>query len=388
MTIIPGTSIVIQEGEHGRIRWYAAEHRAGGLVAFQLLVPLVSPSAAEAYALVVQDLINSPGTDASTSAVGLSVRVTCRGEAMRVRGSFLSGFGAVVAAALRQILTRPIDPAALHSAQQRAARKKKIADASPAHSAQARLLTTLDIEAEDIGTPSPQPEELAFCDTRVCASGRGAVAFAEAVVSEFATLAGTTELPAVAASVSILPRKTVFLHGSRRDSFVLVGGPAPARDDPDFPAAEVAMSLLGGSPASLLFRSLREARGLSYGPSARVAVHRRGAVYSISLHTPPQHAEAVCAEIHRSLDELAERPVPAAHITDAARYVRGTYLLSLATVAGQSAAIAAMVPRPGLTALSEYPERLGAVGGDELRRVAARMFGDGRRLSFVTRTDG
>jgi len=67
---------------------------------------------------------------------------------------------------------------------------------------------------------------------------------------------GTETLPAGTGEI------TIEKPGSA--TYITLGYPAPGVEDPDYPAMCVANVLLGGSKSSLLFRNLREERGLGY----------------------------------------------------------------------------------------------------------------------------
>lgn len=58
-------------------------------------------------------------------------------------------------------------------------------------------------------------------------------------------------------------------------TYVLMGYPVPGVEDAEYPAASIANTLLGGNKSSLLFRSLREDRGLGYQVGSLYPAMRR-----------------------------------------------------------------------------------------------------------------
>ena len=63
--------------------------------------------------------------------------------------------------------------------------------------------------------------------------------------------------------VPVIAREVVIEKASPA-TYIMLGYPAPGVEDPDYPAMCVANVLLGGNKSSLLFRNLREERGLGY----------------------------------------------------------------------------------------------------------------------------
>lgn len=66
-------------------------------------------------------------------------------------------------------------------------------------------------------------------------------------------------------------------------TYVLVGYPAPGLESPDYPAMCVADTLLGGNKSSLLFRKLREERGLGYQVGSLYPPLQRGSHLAMYL---------------------------------------------------------------------------------------------------------
>lgn len=90
------------------------------------------------------------------------------------------------------------------------------------------------------------------------------------------------------------------------EAFVMIGFPAPGVDDPDYPAMCVANAILGGNKSSLLFRNLREQRGLGYQVGSVYPVLRGGSHVAAYLGMDSSRAtpDALSAVRQAILDQV------------------------------------------------------------------------------------
>jgi zinc protease len=156
-------------------------------------------------------------------------------------------------------------------------------------------------------------------------------------------------------------------------STLILGAPATDRADADHLPLLAANAVLGGSPAARLYRSLREARGVSVNPQSQLLTYRHGGFWLVYGDAPTGRAgeavEAFLHEVRRLSDEL----VPADELDDAKRSLVGRFALTLEAQA-QLASYMAMRKMEGLSAdyWERYPDMLQAVTADDIRSAASR----------------
>ena len=137
-------------------------------------------------------------------------------------------------------------------------------------------------------------------------------AAAEVVASAFAGMApGTPRAPRLPARPAVrrmrLPRRCEQSH-------VLLGTAGPALGDGRRYAAELLVSILGGSPSSRLFQAVREERGLCYDVGAIPAAYTDAGEIAVFLAASPASAREAAAVTLAELRRLAVEGVPAAEL--------------------------------------------------------------------------
>jgi len=154
-----------------------------------------------------------------------------------------------------------------------------------------------------------------------------------------------------------------------------VGFPSVGLHDPDLYAASVFSALFGGGMSSRLFQEIRERRGLAY------SIHSYGAHYSdcglFGIYAGTGERElaeimpVLCEEIRRVADSLDEE-----EIARARNQLKAATLMSLESTGARAEQIGEQVliygrPIP----VSEIVQRIEAVDGVSVARVAGRIFG-------------
>ncbi len=193
------------------------------------------------------------------------------------------------------------------------------------------------------------------------------------------------------ASASLAPTPTAAFRGldaiDIRDLDVpqttfVFGAPGLARSDPDFIAAAVVNHILGeGTFTSRLWQEVRERRGMAY--SVRTWLHplRQGALYYGSTSTRNDRAREALDIIRAEIARMAQDGPTEAELEQAKRYMTGSYALRFDTstkIAGELMGIA--FEGLGIDYIDRRNGLVAAVTLEEARRVAARLFGDGRLL--------
>ncbi len=135
---------------------------------------------------------------------------------------------------------------------------------------------------------------------------------ADVVAKAFAGMApGTPRAPRRPARPAVrrmrLPRRSEQSH-------LLLGAVGPALGDARRYAAELLVSILGGSPSSRLFQAVREDRGLCYDVGATPAAYTDVGEIAVFLASSPASAREAAAVTLAELRRLAAEGVPAAEL--------------------------------------------------------------------------
>jgi predicted Zn-dependent peptidase len=155
---------------------------------------------------------------------------------------------------------------------------------------------------------------------------------------------------------------------------ILLGFPGFAFSDPDYYAASVVSTALGGGMSSRLFQEIREKRGLVYSIYSFTHAYSDAGVFGVYAGTGEDEAAelmpALCAELRRLEDGLAP-----AELERARAQLKAGLLMSLeATTARceQQATHMLVFGRP--LDMKELIQHIEEVDDDAARRVAGRIF--------------
>ena len=148
---------------------------------------------------------------------------------------------------------------------------------------------------------------------------------------------------------------------------------APGHADPDHLPLAVANRLLGGSPASRLFASLRTERGLTYATGSVLSSYRTTGDWRAYADLRSERADEGVDAFFDELRRLGAEPISMAELDDARRGLIASFALTLEQL-DQIVAYIAARRAWGLSAdyYERYPEKLMAVTADDLQRAAAR----------------
>jgi len=206
----------------------------------------------------------------------------------------------------------------------------------------------------------------------------------------FAGLPAAAKLnPVPSASPSNLGRQIV-IDVNVPQAVVNFGGQGIARQDPDFMAAYIVNHILGGgSFSSRLYREVREKRGLAYGVSDNLVWFRRAAVVIGGTATRADRTADALKVIEAEIKRMAEDGPTADELAAAKSFIKGSYALSLDT----SSKIAAQLTQIQIDDLGiDYIQRrsalIDAVGIDDAKRVAKRLYGGGLLVTVAGRPKG
>jgi predicted Zn-dependent peptidase len=152
------------------------------------------------------------------------------------------------------------------------------------------------------------------------------------------------------------------------------GGAALPRDDPRYPALQLANLAFGGYFCSRWVENIREQKGYSYSP--RSAIEHSMLVSNLMLAADVATAVTAPAVLETlyELGRIASLPISASELDSVQQYAVGSLALSTATQAGLASMIAGLLGA-GLDVewLSSHPARVLKVGVEEVAEVAAEF---------------
>lgn len=168
-------------------------------------------------------------------------------------------------------------------------------------------------------------------------------------------------------------------------SVLLFAGTGMVRSDPDFVPAAIALHILGGgSFSSRLYEEVREKRGLAYSIGLGLRAYDHAGLVLGSTRTRSDHADQVVALVESEISRFAAEGVDEDELAEAKSYLIGSYALRFTTstrIARQLLAI--QLDDLGIDYLNRRNELIDSVTGDDIKRVARRLFGDGEDLTVV-----
>jgi predicted Zn-dependent peptidase len=157
---------------------------------------------------------------------------------------------------------------------------------------------------------------------------------------------------------------------------VRMGGAAPLRSDPDYPAAKLANLVFGGYFSSRLVANIRERRGYTYSPRSAIEHGVAGSLLTVAADVATEVTAPALLEISYELGRIASLPVEPEELEAARRYAVGSLALSTATGAGLASTLAALLSAGlDLTYLRDHPRALVTVTADDVLAAARALLG-------------
>lgn len=174
----------------------------------------------------------------------------------------------------------------------------------------------------------------------------------------------------------------------RRDipqSVVVFGGPGLKRDDPDFYAATVLDSIVGGSGfASRLTEEVREKRGLAYGVYTYLMPLDYAGLTGGGVATQNAAVKESIDIIKSELARVVKDGVTAQELQDTKTYLTGSYALRFDTNAKIARILTAVqLENLGIDYIKTRNKLIDAVTLADIKRVAPRVYSPGKMLFVV-----
>jgi zinc protease len=160
--------------------------------------------------------------------------------------------------------------------------------------------------------------------------------------------------------------------GSVQTAFY-IGNHAIDRLSPDYIPVQVLNRVLGGGPASRLFRNIREDKGYTYGISSGFAATRFYNHFASQTSVRTEVTADALREILKEFADIRTRPVPADELQNAKRALVASFALSTEGL-GTALSNATQIKEYGLPAdyWDTYPEKIAAVTVADVQRVAQK----------------
>ncbi len=147
----------------------------------------------------------------------------------------------------------------------------------------------------------------------------------------------------------------------------LVSWPSLPVTSPQKPVAWVANQLLGGSMSSILFREIREKRGLAYSVGSHLSAYTDAGLLSISGSTMPEQLDTCLAVLQDTLRQVCEG-VPQAMVARAKRQLTVQFRMGMDAVESSVMQLGALLDEGKVDSPLVWAERVQAVETAQVRR--------------------
>ena len=179
------------------------------------------------------------------------------------------------------------------------------------------------------------------------------------------------------------PLELVARPGSVQSN-IRLGGPAPDLGDPEWPAASLAQSILGGMFSSRIIANLRERNGYAYSPRSRVRHARAGSTLVLAADVATAVTAAALVEMRYELGRLATVGITDDELELARRSLVGRFSFETATLPGLASTLAALAALGvDLGYLASYPKAIIAATKQQVDEAARRYLAPSQLLTVV-----
>lgn len=179
--------------------------------------------------------------------------------------------------------------------------------------------------------------------------------------------------------------RTVRIERPVTQAGIVLGHLGIARDNPDYEAIQVMNYILGGGGfSSRLMDNIRTQAGLAYSVGSFFAAGKSPGPFEIVMQTKNASVDDAIVRARQQVETIRTTPVSAAELEEARRYLTGSYPLRL----DSNAKIADFIAQCwffglGLNYADVYIQRVNAVGGEDVLRVARQYLHPDRFIEVV-----
>ena len=165
---------------------------------------------------------------------------------------------------------------------------------------------------------------------------------------------------------------------------IVLGFERPGLHDPDHYAIRLLAMLLGGGMASRLFQEVREQRGLVYTVEAVEHAYADTGLFLVYAGTAAERAGEYMTVLCDALNRMRGEAVSAQELRRVKTQVKAALLMREENTAARSDLLGQQILRLGRPVHpDEIVAEIEAVGADDLRRVAGRLFAGAPTLATV-----
>ncbi|MDQ2959350.1 MAG: insulinase family protein, partial [Actinomycetota bacterium] len=170
-----------------------------------------------------------------------------------------------------------------------------------------------------------------------------------------------------------LPLLIVDRPGSVQTSLRFAGTAVP-RDDPRYPALQLANLAFGGYFSSRWVENIREQKGYSYSPRSSLDHQPLGSTFSLTADVATGVTGPAVLETLYELGRIASLPISDTELESVRQYAIGSLALSTSTQSGLASTISSLIGS-GLDAqwLTSHPSRLLEVTVEQVAEAAAEF---------------
>jgi predicted Zn-dependent peptidase len=210
----------------------------------------------------------------------------------------------------------------------------------------------------------------------------------DAVEQALSAWQGAAPAPRVAKLAPIVagPVLLVDRPGSVQSS-IRLGGTALRRDDPRYPALQLANLVFGGYFSSRWNENIREEKGYTYGSHSRLEHNVLGSTITCEADVATEVTAPALLETWYELGRISALPVTEAEVASARQYAIGTLALSTATQAGLASTLSGLSGLYGMGLdggwLQRHSQLLATVGLDEIAQAAEEFLAPTRLVTVV-----
>jgi zinc protease len=163
-----------------------------------------------------------------------------------------------------------------------------------------------------------------------------------------------------------------------------LGGPAPRRGDPTYPAAEIANALFGGYFSSRLVTNIREDKGYTYSPYSVIQHAAASSWLTVTADVATEVTAPALVETSYELGRMASLPPEPEEVEATSQYLVGSIALSTATQSGLADTLLDLLTDgQDVSWLREHPERLAAVTPEQVHDASVPLLGPGGLVTAV-----
>jgi zinc protease len=200
---------------------------------------------------------------------------------------------------------------------------------------------------------------------------------AETVKKVFGTWKGEGEAAPATPPAPLLGVREILVvdRPGSVQSEIRVGRPMVRMTDPEYYPEIVANTIFGGAFSSRLVENIREDKGYTYSPSARVSAYQEGGVLRIRAAVRNDVTAATLLEIFYELDRMGATLPTADELSRAKRFQSGLYVLRNALQDALAFTLATnWVDGLPPAALAEFVPKVNAVTAEQVREVGQKLF--------------